>query len=145
MKAINLNILRKHWKEILFVVALFGYGGNEVSKIIQSDNDLYTSINEAAIIKHPKGNLTAYQIDIMYTMNQGTTGDGVPSSMYNRDFVIQDNYIVLPGAAPTTNAVEKEIGTPVQGFKVNHIFNIRKVSTVREYKEELNPKEPEDE
>ncbi len=143
MKAINL--LKTYWKEILFVVALFGYGGNEVSKILQDNNDLYTSINEAAIIKYPKGSLTAYRIDIMYTMEQGTTGDGVPSSMYNRDFVIQNKYLVLPGAAPTTNAVEKEIGSPIQGFKVNHIFNIREVTVVREHKESLEPKEPEDE
>lgn len=145
MKAIDFSEFRKYLTPIGLVLALFLGGTSAFSEFIRAENNEHQAANEAAIIKHPKGNLTGWFVDIHYSFEQSTTGDGVPTSMYKRDYVIQDQYIVLPGFDPTTNLVDKEKPSIIPGFKVDSIYNIRKVGIVREHKESLDPKEPEEE
>jgi len=133
-----LKQLKANWVAIVAVLALFLGGTSNYSNFIRYENFEVTKENNRMEEVIPGGELIGYYVDIVFTKEYGTHGEGVPEVKYFRDRVLQNLYVVLDGTPNNIN-IDKHYNYFWFDWEVDQVYNIREVGTVRRADESTPP------
>ena len=127
--------LKQNWPGIVAILALFLGGSSTYSSFIEIENLEISRENKRMQNLIPKGELKAYQVDVLYTVERKIETPGLPEQTELIKIFYQDMYVVCP-TVPYPSFLEAYYEAPLSYYKPEKVVNIREVGIVRETPED---------